>query len=653
MKIKSVRIFNFRGFEGETILFEPHTSLVGPNGAGKSTVLAALNVFFQETSSTTEVTSLTKEDFHNGNTDVPVEITVTFSDLSAAAKESLGHYVRHDELVVTAIAKFDPVSGKAPVEQFGERLIFKQFSPFFEDEKNKALVDALRARFGEVTAGLSDFPALGNKPTKAAMIEALRKYEEERPQICERQRSSDLFYGSSRGKGKLEPYLQWVYLPAVKDASEEAEEAGNTALGKLLQRTVRQKVKFDEALEELRVKTRTAYDELLAKEQDTLRDISGSLAKRLAAFAHPGASLEVEWLQGSEKSVSINEPRATIKAQEGSFKGNLTRFGHGLQRSFLLAILQELASIESAVGDNEKSERPTLILGCEEPELYQHPPQARHLATELRALADAGNQIILTTHSAYFVSGEAFEEIRLIRKETTTGKCYVRATDFGKFAERIAAATGRKPDKPSVARAKLLAALRPEPSELFFCQRLVLVEGIADRAYISGALHLEGKWGAMRRAGLHIIPVDGKSALLELVTVAQELAIPCFVVCDADGHEQQETRRAHHERDNKALFKALNLTCDPFPEKIQWGDTHAIWPETIETAVKGCFEKVCWEKLGSDARKKIDPGASLAKNPVFIGELLSLAWEEGKKPAVLVDLCATLSKFAERAEVTT
>ncbi len=650
MKIKAIRIVNFRGFEDETILFEPHTSLVGPNGAGKSTVLAALNVFFQEASSATEVTSLAKEDFHNGNTDAPVEITVTFKDLSLAAKESLGHYVRHDELVVTAVAKFDPATARAPVEQYGERLIFKQFSPFFEDDKSKVLVDALRTRFGQVTAGLSDFPALGIKPTKTAMIEALRKYEEERPQICERERSSDLFYGSSRGKGKLEPYIQWVYLPAVKDASEEAEEAGNTALGKLLQRTVRQKVNFDDALEQLRLKTRAAYDELLSKEQDTLKDISGSLAKRLAAFAHPGASLAVEWLQGSDKSVSINDPRATIRAQEGTFKGDLTRFGHGLQRSFLLAILQELASVESAAGGDEKFERPTLILGCEEPELYQHPPQARHLATELRALADAGNQIILTTHSPYFVSGEAFEEIRLIRKARGTGKCYVRSTDFGKFSERISAATGKKPDKPSVARAKLLAALRPEPSELFFCQRLVLVEGISDRAYISGALHLEEKWESMRRAGLHIIPVDGKSSLLELLTIAQELSIPFFVVCDADGDEKHDARRAHHERDNKALFKALALTCEPFPNDIQCGDTHTVWPETIEASVKSCFEKSEWESLGTSARKNIDPGASLAKNPVLIGEVLSLAWQRGKKPKVLVDLCDRLVKFAEMAE---
>jgi hypothetical protein len=63
-----------------------------------------------------------------------------------------------------------------------------------------------------------------------------------------------------------------------------------------------------------------------------------------------GASVEVEWQQSSERSVSIGEPRATIRAQEGTFKGSMARFGHGLQRSFLLATLQELASVEVGGG---------------------------------------------------------------------------------------------------------------------------------------------------------------------------------------------------------------------------------------------------------------------------------------------------------------
>ncbi len=149
VKIESVRIQNFRGFEDETIPFEDHTCLVGQNGAGKSTVLGALNIFFQETSSATDVSVLSTEDFHNGETKQPIEITVTFRDLSDAAKSALSHYVRQDHLVVTAVATFDQQTGRAPVEQKGERMVFKKFAPWFEDEKNKVLAGPLKERFRE------------------------------------------------------------------------------------------------------------------------------------------------------------------------------------------------------------------------------------------------------------------------------------------------------------------------------------------------------------------------------------------------------------------------------------------------------------------------------------------------------------------------
>jgi putative ATP-dependent endonuclease of the OLD family len=183
VKIRSVRIQNFRGFEDATVSFEPCTCLVGPNGAGKSTILAALNIFFQEPSNATDVVALVAEDFHGGHTAAPVEITVTFSDLSEAAKEELDHYVRHGELVITSVAAFDATTGKAPVHQFGERLVFSQFAPYFEDEKNKVLVDPLRTRFAQVIMGLMDFPSLPSKPTKGAMTAALRAYEEARPEM--------------------------------------------------------------------------------------------------------------------------------------------------------------------------------------------------------------------------------------------------------------------------------------------------------------------------------------------------------------------------------------------------------------------------------------------------------------------------------------
>jgi putative ATP-dependent endonuclease of OLD family len=186
---------------------------------------------------------------------------------------------------------------------------------------------------------------------------------------------------------------------------------------------------------------------------------------------------------------------------------------------------------------------------------------------------------------------------------------------------------------------------------LYFCQRLVLVEGIADRAYVSAALHLDSEWDTMRRAGLHILPTEGKSNILQLLIIAQELEIPCFVMFDADGDETHVDRRRLHEVDNKALLTAIKNDSGAFPAAVLWDNNCAIWPNNIEDEVKRCFEPADWDRIGNDARKTIDPGAAgLKKNPILIGEMLSIAWAEGKRPKILADLVARLKAFGGEQE---
>ncbi|WP_425291585.1 AAA family ATPase [Aminobacter anthyllidis] len=55
MRIKTIRIQNFRSFDDLSVSLENFTSLVGPNGAGKSTILCALNIFFREIDGTPPV----------------------------------------------------------------------------------------------------------------------------------------------------------------------------------------------------------------------------------------------------------------------------------------------------------------------------------------------------------------------------------------------------------------------------------------------------------------------------------------------------------------------------------------------------------------------------------------------------------------------
>ena len=199
MKIKSIRIENFRSFQGETISFNRLSCFVGPNGAGKSTVLSALNVFFREqASSATDNSKLIDEDYFGKITTNPIQITVTFDDLSESAQIALSAYVRHNELVVTAEAPFDTSTGFGQVRHFGHRLGMSEFRHFFDAEKSGAKAGELSVIYDDIRAQFADLPNPRSKDDKA---EALRAYEASRPAECILIPSEDNFYGvNSTGK---------------------------------------------------------------------------------------------------------------------------------------------------------------------------------------------------------------------------------------------------------------------------------------------------------------------------------------------------------------------------------------------------------------------------------------------------------------------
>jgi predicted ATP-dependent endonuclease of OLD family len=145
MKLTELKIENFRAFKNETIRFDDYSCLVGPNGTGKSAILMALNVFFQENTSTvTDVRTLSEEDFHHKNTKKPIRITVTLEDISKAAQEEFSLYYRQGKLVIFAEAAWDDNTQSAPVKHFGSRLVMSEFSGFFEAEKEGKRVTELR-----------------------------------------------------------------------------------------------------------------------------------------------------------------------------------------------------------------------------------------------------------------------------------------------------------------------------------------------------------------------------------------------------------------------------------------------------------------------------------------------------------------------------
>jgi predicted ATP-dependent endonuclease of OLD family len=640
LKIDRVEIWNLRAFEHVDVPLNDYACLVGPNGAGKSTVLCALNIFFRQTEHTgTNLQSLDREDFFRGNTENPIRIRVTFGDLETEAEEEFKHYVRASKLIVTAEATFDEVAGRAVVKHYGERMGMEAFAPFFE----QLGAGASAAELGEIYERLREkFSELPKAGTKDARINALRAYESDRPDECVALPSPAEFYGVSKGANRLERFVQWVYVPAVKDAIEEQSENKTSALGKLLARTVRARTRFDEDLNALREETRDRYQRLLDDNQTALNQISEALNTRLAEWAHSGATLRLEWQEDRGKSVVIQEPWAHVRAGEGAFESQLSRLGHGLQRSYIIALLQELALYEKEGG-------PKLLLAIEEPELYQHPPQARHLAAVLIKLASAGAQVMVSTHSPFFVSGSVFEDVRVVRRPAADASSTVRWAVASDVSKRIGDALGENYKPPSATVAKLQQILQPQLAEIFFASKIVLVEGREDVAFVQSYLELKGLWDEFRKLGCHIVAADGKDAILRPLIVAQETGIPCFVICDADS-DCKEQHKHHQVKDNCGLLKALgSADLEPFSDGIREGETYLIWPNALGKSLKADVPEEVWAKCLAEADLAFDQGGTSRKNVMHIAVFVERLWAEGQRPASLEKIADKLLAFAKLA----
>jgi energy-coupling factor transporter ATP-binding protein EcfA2 len=646
MHIKSIRIKNLRAYYDETVDLDNYTCLVGANGAGKSTVLCALNIFFRETeSAATNLSNLEREDFHRGDTDTPIEITVTFAGLSEAAQSDFSDYHRQDALIVTAKAQFDIGTGHAAVKQYGNRLGLADFTPYFKLLGDGAKVADLQAQYTKLREGYPKLPAV---KVKDAMTAALRECEAAVPGDCVLIPSEDQFYGVSQGQGHLRKYLQWVYVPAVKDAAGEQAESKNTALGRLLARTVRAQVNFGEKLATLRTEAEGKYKDLLAAEQGALDQISAALQERLTEWSHPEATAKLMWHQDPKTSVRIEEPMARLLAGEGEFEGSISRFGHGLQRSYIIALLQGLTA-----NDDETS--PRLILGVEEPELYQHPPQARHLATVLQVLCAKNSQVIVSTHSPYFVGGSGFDQVRLVRKRQNDGRATVRSCTLDALGAEYARVTGDAPMSHDSVLVKLHQVMQPHLSEMFFTPKLVLVEGLEDAAYINAWLVLSGRWDAFRARGGHIVAANGKSEIIRPAIIAAKMEIPTFFTFDCDRdkltHKNPDTEksiRKAHERDNKALFALANAGDDPFPSEVVWGNTFAAWPCDLAQSVK-IDADVHWEPAGSSASAAFGGAGGLQKNTLHIGARLKELQKLNANTATIDRLCEAIVAFASQS----
>lgn len=569
MRISQVHIKGYRCLADLKVDFDDLTAFVGSGGAGKSTILNALDWFFHGG-------ELQERDLHRGADDVEpvgeVMVAVTFSDLNGTDREVLGAYVQGATTTLTRSwtdGEGQKLSGNALVlpefEQVravpGARDLRKAYVAIY-DERGKEL-------------GLPA-PARGAEEIKTNM----EVWEREHPDRCELMTADARHLGGFTGTPLLSSRFDYVLVSATAGAPEALSDSRGSVLEQLLSVVE----ELDEAsrleIEKLQGDAQHEIEELVGIARgEELVSISSGVTKRVRDY-FPGAAVKLE-----DEVAAPRPPQISVRAlvsDHGGHPIDPELQGHGLQRALVIALLHELAESELKEPVDEADAEPrTLLLAIEEPELYQHPLQARALAASLENLAGSDGaraiQVAYSTHSPYFTRPVLFADLRLCRRHTD-GHTSCVAADPEAISAAIASVDYGKEAAVSVEKA-LAESLR----EAIFARSVLLCEGDTDAAVLEGIAETQGGLDA---EGVAVAPCGTKAAVVIAIAILKQLDIPFLALFDADAVKQD----ASQAKRNRQILELCEEEPEDWPDRGIRGrsanfedkletDLASLWPD--------------------------------------------------------------------------
>jgi predicted ATP-dependent endonuclease of OLD family len=504
---------------------------------------------------------------------------------------------------------------------------------------------------------LPEFSTLPEWSTIGAAEDNLKLWESTNPNKCIRQRDEGQFFGFKEvAKGHLGKFTRFLFIPAVRDATDDSAEGRGSVLTELMDLVIRNALATNEELTKFKQETQERYSEIVDPASQTeLTTLANKMTDTLKTFVPDSdVRVDLQWQPLSE--VNIPLPQADVKLIEDGFSSAIPRTGHGLQRAFILTILQHLAQVqttqEAAANTDAQDDSahelqlPDLVLAIEEPELYQHPNRQRHLAKIFFDLASGTipgvadkTQIFYATHSPLFVGIDRINQIRLFRKVSNALDepkiTSIVSTNLDKVAERIWEANGKPAERYTGTSLlpRLQSIMTPWMNEGFFSDIAVLVEGEDDRAAILGVSTAMGH--NLESAGISVIPCGGKTNLDRPAIIFQQLNIPVYVVWDSDKNEESNGARPE---DNHRLLRLMGQTITDWPCHIH--ENFACFENKLEFTLREEIGNVEFDQLLENCQNElyIPKKKHAVKNPVVIATVIQEAQKCGQKSTTLEEI---------------
>jgi predicted ATP-dependent endonuclease of OLD family len=542
---------------------------------------------------------------------------------------------------------------KIQTKYHGSRRANPEFKPV------RSASSAAEARKAYKLLSDSDKYGLPSYSSREEALEALEKWESDHLDDCKRDRDDGQFFGFKEvGLGFLGEFTRHIYVPAVRDAGADADESKDSAVKEIVDLVVRNALAAHKKLLALKVETKKKYEEIVnPKNLEGLSKLEEDLTRTLSEYVE-GSRVKLDWLPA--RDVQLELPKTDVTLYEDGYPSSVNRSGHGLQRAFILTMLQHLAITPNAQVHDWESQNieegksipqdsgasPNLVLCIEEPEVYQHPSRQRHFAAVLHKLASGAiegvarkTQVLYSTHSPIFVGLDRFDEVRVLRKvmeELDKPKCSsISETTLSAVAARLWLSSN--PQGPPFTADTLLPRLQtimtPWMNEGFFADLVVLVEGEDDLAAIRGiALSRDV---SLDRFDIAVIPCMGKNNIDRPALIFSMLGIPTYLIWDSD--RNKPVKEAHPET-NRRLLRLLGEQEEEFPGKVT--KKFACFENKLESTlelelgpevVQSCKQEIAQE-LGESTIE------DCLKRPALFSKLLLKARSKGRESLTLTSI---------------
>ena len=605
MKIRKIQIKNYRSLSDVTIYAGDVLALIGRNNSGKSNVIKALELFFESSTRLVD-----EECFHNRNTKGPIEIFITFEQLSDWEMEQFKPWLYDDRLIVgkqvicSSTGEYSinnlAITKIPEAEWLREDAISSdKISQWWED-KEQLKINGLDfvTELGPVKPGVGKW--------KEAARKFLNTHFESTPM------KEELLENPKGYPGVLKGALpELIYIPAVRDVLEELKVTKTNPFGQLVNSMLEkisgeEKDSISQQLNEIEKRLNRSEGKERIKE---IREIEDRLNKLMSELMD--CDIEIQLAMPQLKEVFS---AAKIYADDG-VRTTIETKGHGMQRSMILTILRAYAEFAHAQEIDGKTNRRSTIFAIEEPELYLHPQSQRTLMSVFQVIGKTIDQVVYSTHSSLFIDISQFDQFCIMRREkrNTGFESYATQLLMPAMLEDLKARKGVNGTEQGI-RELYSHAFNPMINEGFFADKIVIVEGPSEQYTLpifAAALGYD-----LDRNNISVVHSDGKGQMDRLLRLFNGFQIPTYLWFDGDKYHDDNNVK------DKTL-ELLQLVGGPVKRiedvKTVVSDSYAVLENKFESMLEK--ELPDYQALVKQAREKIGPTGKPLTNRFIATEL--------------------------------